>query len=89
MSCFYRVLYYVHEKLPKKCHELKDIVDDLKQCLTETEMLKKGGTRPLRASGTRFIAHKVSALARLVDRYGWSLPWSLDCTLTGCYGPII
>ena len=58
MSCFYRVLYYVYEKLPKKCHELKDIVDDLKQCLTEIEMPKKGGTRPLMESGTRFIAHK-------------------------------
>ena len=63
-------VYYVYEKSPKKCHELKDVIEDLKQCLTETEMPKKGGTRPLRASGTRFIAHKVSALARLVDRYG-------------------
>jgi len=45
-------------------------MDDLKQCLTETEMPKKGGTQPLRASGTRFISHKVSAMARLLDRYG-------------------
>ena len=63
-------VYYVYEKSPKKCHELKEIVDNLKQCLTDTEMPTKGGIRPLRASGTRFIAHKVSALARLVDRYG-------------------
>ena len=30
----------------------------------------KGGTRPLRACGTRFVSHKVAALARLIDRYG-------------------
>ena len=33
-------------------------------------MPTKGGVRPLRACGTRFIAHKVSALTRLVDRFG-------------------
>ena len=60
----------MYKKSTKKCHELKNIVDDLKQCLTEAEMPKKGGSRPLRASRTRFISHKVSAMARLVDRYG-------------------
>ena len=30
----------------------------------------KGGTRPLRACGTRFASHKVAALARLIDRHG-------------------
>ena len=30
-------VYYVSEKSPKKCQELKDIVDSLKQCLTDTE----------------------------------------------------
>ena len=63
-------VYYVYEKSPKKCHELKEIVDNLKQCLTDTEMPKQGGTRPLRACGTRFVAHKVAALGRLIDRYG-------------------
>ena len=33
-------------------------------------MPMEGGNRPLRACGTRFIAHKVVALARLVDRVG-------------------
>ena len=28
------------------------------------------GNRPLRACGTRFVAHKVAALGRLIDRYG-------------------
>ena len=59
-------IYYAYEKSPKKYHELKEIVDNLKECLTETEMPMKGGTRPLRA---RFVSHKVVALARLIDRY--------------------
>lgn len=63
-------IYYVYENSPKKCFELKEIVEDLKQCMEETEMSIKGGVRPLRACGTRFIAHKVSALTRLVDRFG-------------------
>ena len=29
-----------------------------------------GGVRPLRACGTRFVAHKVCALERILDRYG-------------------
>ena len=33
-------------------------------------MPMEGGNRPLRACGTRFIAHKVVALARLVDHFG-------------------
>ena len=45
-------VYYVYEKSPKKCHELKEIVDHLKQCLTDTEMPKQGGNRPLRECGT-------------------------------------
>ena len=63
-------IYYVYENSPRKCIEVKEIVEDLKQCMEDTEMLKKGGVRPLRACGTRFIAHEVSALTRLVDRFG-------------------
>ena len=33
-------------------------------------MPRKGGTRQHRAHGTRFLAHKVAALTRLIDRYG-------------------
>ena len=60
----------MYEKSPKKCRELETIVDELKACLELTEMPKKGGSRPLRACGTRFVAHKVAALGRLVDRFG-------------------
>ena len=62
--------YYVYEKSPKKCHELKEIVDNLTEYLTETEMPMKGGTRPLRACGIRFVSQKVATLAWLIDRYG-------------------
>ena len=30
----------------------------------------KGGTRPLHASRMRFVAHKVAALERMIDRFG-------------------
>ena len=62
-------IYYLYEKSPKKCVELADVVDELKQCLEESDMPTRGN-RPLRACGTRFVAHKVAALGRLIDRYG-------------------
>ena len=62
--------YYLYEKSPKKCKQLEDIVVELKKCLDPEEMPNKGGSRPLRACGTRFIAHKVAALGRLIDRFG-------------------
>ena len=63
-------IYYLYEKSPKKCHELDDVVMELKHCLEPSEIPKEGGNRPLRACGTRFIAHKVLALGRLIDRFG-------------------
>ena len=46
------------------------VVKELKQRLEPSEMPSRGGSRPLRACGTRFVAHKVTALERLVDKYG-------------------
>ena len=63
-------VYFLYEKSPKKCRRVEEVVEELKGCLQPTEMPKKGGTRPLRACGTRFVAHKVAALGRLVDRFG-------------------
>ena len=59
-------LYYLYEKSPKKSRELDDITTDLKQVFD----LSKGGNRPLRSCGTRWVTHKRKALQRLVDRYG-------------------
>jgi len=63
-------LYYLYEKSPKKLRQLEEVVASLKECLDPSELPHKGGQRPLRACGTRFVAHKVSALERIIDRYG-------------------
>ena len=62
-------VYYLYEKSPKKCVELAEVVDELRQCLEDGDMPNRGN-RPLRACGTRFVAHKVAALGRLIDWYG-------------------
>ncbi len=63
-------IYYLYEKSPQKCVELDDIISELKQCLEPSDLPTKGGNRPLRACGTRFVAHKVVALQRVTDRLG-------------------
>ena len=63
-------MYYLYEKSPKKCRALDDIILELKSCFEESEVPLKGGIRPIRACGTRFIAHKVAALERMIDRFG-------------------
>ena len=63
-------VYYLYEKSPKKCRELETVIEELQACFTVEEFPKKGGHKPLRACGTRFVAHKVAALDRLVDRFG-------------------
>ena len=63
-------VYFLYEKSPKKCRELETVIEELQACLTRAEFPKKGGHKPLRACGTRFIAHKVAALDRLLDRFG-------------------
>lgn len=59
-------LYFLYEKSPKKCHELLDIVDDLKDVFE----VPKGGNLPARAHGSRWINYKRKALQRVIDRYG-------------------
>ena len=56
-------LYYLYEKSSKKSHELESIVTDLKEVFD----LSKGGNRPIRSCGTRWVTQ---ALQRVVDRYG-------------------
>ena len=43
---------------------------ELKSCLEPSDMPLEGGSRPLRARGTRFMLHKVAALERIVNRFG-------------------
>ena len=63
-------VYYLYEKAPKKCVELNEVVNALKHCVEPTHLPVEGGNRPLRACGTRFVAHKVVALGRVIDRLG-------------------
>ena len=53
---------YLYEKSPKKCRKLTDILSDLKDCLTFDD----AGTR---ASGSRWIAHKLNAMKRILSKY--------------------
>ena len=43
-------LYLLYENSPKRCRQLEDIVVELKECLS----IEDGGTRPVRASGSRW-----------------------------------
>jgi len=56
----------LYEKSPKKCRDLSDLVDDLK----DVYELPEGGNLPVRASRNRWIIHKHKALQQVVDRYG-------------------
>ena len=59
-------MYYLDEHSPKKNRELQEIYDKYKDILEFDE----GGLKPLRASGTRWIAYKMKAMKLLLDKYG-------------------
>ena len=59
-------LYSIYERSPKKCRELKEIVTHLKEYLSTGE----GGIKPVRASGSRWIAHKWGAMKCILSKYG-------------------
>ena len=59
-------LYYLYEKSPNKCRELEDIVADLKgaMCFDDARV------KPVRASGSRWVVHKLNAMKRVISKYG-------------------
>ena len=59
-------LYYLYEKSPKKCRELEEVISDLKGCITFDD----AGVKPIRASGSRWVSHKLSAMRRILSKYG-------------------
>ncbi len=59
-------LYYLYEKSPKKCRVLDEAISDLKNCITFDD----GGSRPIRASGSRWVSHKLNAMRRVLSKYG-------------------
>lgn len=56
----------MYKKSPKKCRELEEIVNDLKECF----QFKDDGVKPIRASGSRWISHKLAALKRVLSKHG-------------------
>lgn len=59
-------LYYLYEKSPKKCRQLEDVISDLNNSITFND----GGSRPIRASGSRWVSHKLNAMRRVLSKYG-------------------
>lgn len=59
-------LYYLYEKSLKQCRELEDIISNLKACFTFDD----AGVKPVRASGSRWVAHKQNAMKRVVSKFG-------------------
>jgi len=47
-------LYLLCDNSPKKCRQLEDVVLELKECLS----IEDGGTKPITASGSRWISYK-------------------------------
>ena len=54
-------LYYIYENFPKKCRELVDIIADFREFFEFND----AGVNPIRASGSRWITHKLSATKRV------------------------
>ena len=50
-------LYYLYKKSPKKCRQVEAAISDLKNCINFDD----GGSRPIRASGSRRVSHKLNA----------------------------
>ena len=59
-------LYYLYHKSSKKLRELKCLFKDIKG---DFEMFGDG-VKPLKATGTRWIDHRIRAMGRLVDKFG-------------------
>ena len=59
-------MYYLYEKSPKKLRELKEIFDLVKESM---EFNDGDGLKPVRASGTRWTAHKTAAIYRCIDKF--------------------
>ena len=63
-------MYYIHETSVLKCCALDDIACELKLWFEPFKVPRTGGIHPLHACETRFVAHKVASLERMIDRFG-------------------
>ena len=57
-------LYYIYEKSPKKCRQLLEVVNDLKECFDFDD----AGIKPVRASSMGYA--QVSAMKRVISKFG-------------------
>ena len=60
-------IYYLYTKSGKKLRELKEIYDIVRNTF---KFNNNTGVRPIRASGTRWIAHKTAAISRIIEKFG-------------------
>uniref|UniRef100_A0A1X7TRH9 DUF4371 domain-containing protein n=1 Tax=Amphimedon queenslandica TaxID=400682 RepID=A0A1X7TRH9_AMPQE len=63
-------LYYLYKKSSKKCRELENIINDLKDAFQLNHGQGDGGLRPIRACGTRWVTHKLSVMKRVLSKFG-------------------
>ena len=59
-------IYYLYQKAPKKLRQLRDLHETFKSTMDYLE----GGCKPKKASGTRWIAHKLNAMKMILDKWG-------------------
>ena len=59
-------LFYLHKKSSEKHRELKNFY-----LLLEGQFeMYSAGVRPLKATGTRWIDHKIAAMGRVIEKFG-------------------
>lgn len=58
-------LYYLYKRSPKKLRELQEIHDLVKESMEYDDT----GVKPVRANGTRWVAHRVAAMKKVLDKF--------------------
>ena len=59
-------MHYLYKRSPKKLRQLKELVN----IYEDTFDFQVGSYKPKKASGTRWISHKLAALEVIIDKYG-------------------
>lgn len=66
-------IYALYKKSPKRHRKLKEIEEMLSgEDLDVNQAGRTSGVKPVRASGTRWLAHKMSALRKILEKFGVS-----------------
>ena len=59
-------LYYLYHKSPKKLRELNKLFKDIQNDFEFSGQ----GVKPVKATGTRWIDHRIRAVSRVIDKFG-------------------